>query len=380
MPELPEVETTRRMLSGVIGRRIVEASVLDPKFHVDNEALVGSPILDIARRAKYITVSLCGGSSLVVHLGMTGSLVHLPEGSPMPRYVRAAFVLDDGSTVVFDDPRRFGKVSTVRPGDPPVVPEDLGPEPFPDTLSADILYESLGRRGTSLKVCLLDQKVVAGLGNIHADEALFRAGLRPDRPASSLDRGECSRLCKAICDEIAEAIGNQDMSYQDFISGMGRDYRDSGTFKVYGRGGLPCTVCGTPLVRIRLASRSSVYCPCCQHRGSFISNPPVRLPMKIYVVDNGGQWTHREWRVLRYLKVDTKIVPNTTPLAEIQDADGLILSGGAPSVASDADRMGNNGEYLDGFHGPILGICAGMQFLCEHFGGSLGPGTVPEFG
>jgi len=102
--------------------------------------------------------------------------------------------------------------------------------------------------------------------------------------------------------------------------------------------------------------------------------------MKVYVIDNGGQWTHREWRVLRDIGVDTKIVPNTTPFDKISDADAIVLSGGAPSVATDAALMGNNGEYLDKAEFPILGICAGMQFLSEHFGGTLGPGTVPEFG
>ena len=102
--------------------------------------------------------------------------------------------------------------------------------------------------------------------------------------------------------------------------------------------------------------------------------------MKIYVVDNGGQWTHREWRVLRYLGVDTKMVPNTTPFSEIADIDGIILSGGAPNVASDKGAMGNNGEYLDKADYPIMGICAGMQFLSEYFGGKLGVGTTPEFG
>lgn len=102
--------------------------------------------------------------------------------------------------------------------------------------------------------------------------------------------------------------------------------------------------------------------------------------MRVYVVDNGGQWTHREWRVLRYLKVDTKIIPNTTPFDEIRDIDGLILSGGSPDVAANTDAMGNNGEYLDKADFPIFGICAGMQFLCAHFGGELGPGTTPEFG
>ena len=102
--------------------------------------------------------------------------------------------------------------------------------------------------------------------------------------------------------------------------------------------------------------------------------------MKVYVIDNGSQWTHREWRVLRYLKVDTKIVPNTTPFDELKDLDGLILSGGAPNVATETAAMGNNGEYLDKADFPILGVCAGMQFLCEHFGGTLGPGSTPEFG
>ncbi len=102
--------------------------------------------------------------------------------------------------------------------------------------------------------------------------------------------------------------------------------------------------------------------------------------MKVYVIDNGSQWTHREWRVLRYLKVDTKIIPNNTPFEEISDADGLVLSGGAPNVASETEAMGRNGEYLDKAECPILGVCAGMQFLCDHFGGELGPGSVPEFG
>jgi GMP synthase (glutamine-hydrolysing) len=102
--------------------------------------------------------------------------------------------------------------------------------------------------------------------------------------------------------------------------------------------------------------------------------------MKVYVVDNGGQWTHREWRVLKYLKVDTKIVPNTVSFDSIKDADALILSGGAPRVAMDAERMGNNGEFLDEAEFPILGICAGMQFMVNHFGGSTGPADSPEFG
>jgi GMP synthase (glutamine-hydrolysing) len=101
--------------------------------------------------------------------------------------------------------------------------------------------------------------------------------------------------------------------------------------------------------------------------------------MKVYIVDNGGQWTHREWRVLRYLGVDTRIVKNTTPFDEISDVDGLVLSGGSPNVASDADAMGNNGEYLDRADFPVFGICAGM-ILCEHFGGTLGESAVPEFG
>lgn len=102
--------------------------------------------------------------------------------------------------------------------------------------------------------------------------------------------------------------------------------------------------------------------------------------MKVYVVDNGGQWTHREWRVLKYLKVETRIIPNTTPFDELGDVDALVLSGGSPRVAMEAERMGRNGEYLDRAEFPILGICAGMQFMTNHFGGATAPAKVPEFG
>jgi GMP synthase (glutamine-hydrolysing) len=102
--------------------------------------------------------------------------------------------------------------------------------------------------------------------------------------------------------------------------------------------------------------------------------------MKVYVVDNGGQWTHREWRVLKYLKVDTKIIPNTTPFDDLGDVDALILSGGSPRVAEESSRMGNNGEYLDKADFPILGICAGMHFMSGHFGGATAPAKLPEFG
>jgi GMP synthase (glutamine-hydrolysing) len=102
--------------------------------------------------------------------------------------------------------------------------------------------------------------------------------------------------------------------------------------------------------------------------------------MKVFVIDNGGQWTHREWRVLKYLKVDTKIIPNTTPFDEIGEVDGLVLSGGSATVAAETGRMGNNGEYLDKADFPILGICAGMQYICTHYGGRTAPAPLPEFG
>src|SRR6266498_3549336 len=114
--------------------------------------------------------------------------------------------------------------------------------------------------------------------------------------------------------------------------------------------------------------------------GNLFLAPSFRYPMRVFVVDNGGQWTHREWRVLKYLGVETKIVPNDTPVGGLQDLDGLVLSGGAPRVGVDPSKMGRNGEYLDAFDGPILGICAGHQFMAKHFGGEAAPAKVPEFG
>lgn len=118
------------------------------------------------------------------------------------------------------------------------------------------------------------------------------------------------------------------------------------------------------------------------HAGTETLNMTIRfLPsMRIYVVDNGGQWTHREWRVLKYLQVETKIIPNDTPFDDLVDVQALVLSGGAPRVAMDAHRMGRNGEYLDRADFPILGICAGLHFTCDHFGGETAPARLPEFG
>src|SRR2546421_6032988 len=133
------------------------------------------------------------------------------------------------------------------------------------------------------------------------------------------------------------------------------------------------TMCRTSLPR--RSSGSDVSRPA----ETFLSSRRYRMPMRVYVVDNGGQWTHREWRVLKYLGVDTKIVPNDSPVSDLKDVDGLVLSGGAPRVGIDPEKMGKNGEYLDAFRGPILEICAGHQFMATHLGGAAAAAKVPEF-
>ncbi len=254
MPELPEVETVVRSLAPhVAGRRIVEVRVLSNRVvPAPIDAVAGSKILGVRRRGKHILVDLDRGV-LGIHLGMTGSI--RLDARPGP-YTRAWFRLDRGS-LAYDDPRQFGRIEWGA-----ARAENLGPEPF--AITPGEFHRLLAGRRTAIKPLLLNQRFLAGVGNIYADESLFRARIHPRAVARRLSRTRAQRLHTAIVEVLNEAIARGGSSVSDYVDAEGR----AGTFqeehRVYGRKGLPCLACGAPIRRIELAQRGTHYCPRCQ--------------------------------------------------------------------------------------------------------------------
>ena len=267
VPELPEVETVRRVLATCLpGLALTAVTVNDPSVSVQSQgelrgALEGRRVVALRRRAKFLVIEL-EDVSLVVHLRMTGQLVFAPlPGGRAPRLV-VAFAPD--TTLYFYDTRRFGRVWAVPTADEDAFFIGLGPEPFGDEFTAAYLRRALARRTTPLKSFLLDQRRIAGVGNIYADEALFRAGLNPLRAAGTVGPGEAARLRDALLDTLRAGIEHNGSSIDTFVGPEG----DRGAFQeilqVYGRAGQPCRVCGTAVRRVELGGRGTHFCPRCQ--------------------------------------------------------------------------------------------------------------------
>jgi formamidopyrimidine-DNA glycosylase len=270
MPELPEVETIRRDLLPLLRGRAFTHVWVSPEAPrlvqgpspADLARLLpGRRIKDVSRRGKFLVFHLSGGLYLVVHLRMTGALLHRPSGAPPDRYIRAVLSLDDGSELRFSDLRKFGALWLLP--DPSIVLGRLGPEPL-DGLTPSLLRELTARRRAPIKSVLLDQRALAGLGNIYADEALFAAGLHPQRPASSLSDSEVERLHKAIGRVLSEALHDRGASFRDYVDASGRKGRHQFRVQVFRRTGQPCRVCGREIARVKVAGRSSHFCPKCQ--------------------------------------------------------------------------------------------------------------------
>jgi formamidopyrimidine-DNA glycosylase len=274
MPELPEVETVRTSLeAAIVGRSIRELRVGAFKGVVGDEdpdsvaaRLSGRRIVGLRRRGKYLIVHLEDGTSLLIHLRMTGNLVHLDPGSAPVRFEHLAIVLDDGSELRFADQRKFGRVLHVSEAELASLDARLGPEPLSPRFTADGLARSLERRSGRLKSVLLDQSLVAGLGNIYVDEALFRARLHPLRDANGLSSDEVRRLHHAIRAVLREGLTNRGTSFSSFRDGHGASGSNQHNLRVYGRGdsGDPCPRCGGPIVRLTVGGRGSHVCPRCQ--------------------------------------------------------------------------------------------------------------------
>ncbi len=272
MPELPEVETVCRQLEPELaGHRIEELEVLDERWSRPvapaelGAAVSGKTIEGLGRRGKYLLLALDGAQTLVMHLRMTGNLV-LAGGSTSERHLRARFRLDDGRELWFTDPRRFGEAFLIDDADLGRRFERLGVEPLSDDFTPEALGEMAAGRTVPLKSFLLDQSGVAGVGNIYADEALFRARLHPLSPAGSMRPEHHEALRDAIVAALEAGIDGGGASIDDYRDGRGEKGTMQDEFLVHTREGEPCPSCGEPIARIVVAGRSTYYCPSCQVR------------------------------------------------------------------------------------------------------------------
>ena len=274
MPELPEVETVRRQLEPVLtGRTLRRVTIEDARLtrpydpvHVAAE-LQGERVASVDRRGKYLIVRFASGRALLVHLRMTGSF-HVDE---QPSHERAVTTLDDRTRVSYRDVRRFGTWLLLEPEEVgPYLDAKVGEEPLDALFTVAHLGDRLTGRRAPIKSALLDQRTLAGLGNIYTDEALWWARIHPLRPAESLDRDDVRHLHRAIRRALERGLERQGADLGDGVYRGGRMQKE---FKVYGRAGEPCDRCGTPIAKTRLAGRGTWFCPTCQAAGSWSSRP-----------------------------------------------------------------------------------------------------------
>jgi formamidopyrimidine-DNA glycosylase len=281
MPELPEVETVMRGLRAALeGQVFTRVTVARPDMRWPlpanlAERLTGQRVDHLARRAKYILARLSGGETALIHLGMSGRMVLSARGSNIPDPPHAHIVLEteptsssNGARIAFVDPRRFGSFDLVATAQEATHPRllGLGPEPLEDAFTPDVLSAALVKKFTPIKAALLDQRLVAGLGNIYVSEALFRAGISPRRLAASVAGARAERLVPAIKAVLSEAIAAGGSSLRDHVQPSGELGYFQHAWRVYGRAGQPCAVCPGPptcagIAQLTQAGRSSFYCP-----------------------------------------------------------------------------------------------------------------------
>ena len=274
MPEMPEVETIRRYLAQhIVGRTITKVEVLLPRQIelVTPEAFCqmteGQKITALERRGKFLLLDIASGDVSVIHLRMSGRLIYAPSGQLDDAYTRQIFHLDNGAALVFADTRTFGRLYGVHPGDEDLIHglATLGPEPLTADFTADYLSSVCRKRpkGT-IKALLLNQQIIAGIGNIYADEALFLAGIHPQRHPANLSMEEIRRLHAAVNDVIAAGIRDGGTTFRDYRNGAGGKGGHQNHLNVYYREGQPCQQCGTIIAYTKLGGRGTHFCPHCQ--------------------------------------------------------------------------------------------------------------------
>ncbi|MFP6808395.1 MAG: bifunctional DNA-formamidopyrimidine glycosylase/DNA-(apurinic or apyrimidinic site) lyase [Pseudomonadales bacterium] len=268
MPELPEVETTRRGIEPhLLGKRVVQVTVRQamlrwPVSEDLAQCFTGKTIVSVGRRAKYLFLETDDGK-VMLHLGMSGSLRILREHLPAGAHDHVDFVMDDGCLLRFKDPRRFGSIFWLAGEDHPLL-EKLGPEPLSSDFDGNYLHEKSRKRKVSVKSFIMNGHVVVGVGNIYANEALYHAGIRPDRSAGRISKARYITLGKAIKEVLTRAIEAGGTTLKDFVREDGSPGYFGQSLAVYGRGGQQCHDCQKILVEIRQGGRASVFCSVCQ--------------------------------------------------------------------------------------------------------------------
>ena len=285
MPELPEVETVRRSLTPLVKGRLLQKAVADPspRFAQALEA-EGRTVLEVGRRGKYLILSLDADKELILHLGMTGIIQVRPLGEEIlsRSHLRASWTLPDGSVLEFRDARKFGRVSLVESGSygSLLTLSLMGPEPLEDEFTPNGFHRALLQGSMGVKALLLGQRVVAGVGNIYADEALWLAGIHPE--AKHLTRKQAHALHEAIRSVLLSGIHRRGTTLRDYRTVEGQSGENQHHLRCYGRSGLPCQRCGGVLVKSVVAGRGTTHCPSCQklprrQKASRTRTPPSGL-------------------------------------------------------------------------------------------------------
>jgi formamidopyrimidine-DNA glycosylase len=272
MPELPEAETIVRGLRPVVTgarirrTRVQHEDVLESSAAGLARALKGLAIQDVSRRGKNVVLVMEGPAYLVVNLGMTGGLYPLAAGGRNPAVTHPAvrFYFEEGGQLVYNDARRFGRLRLLNGPDWEAWSRRLGPEPLSPAFTPDDLAAGLGASRTPVRNWLLDQRRVAGVGNIYASEALHRAGIDPRRPASSIGPEATRRLYRSVVAVLSEAIRARGTTIRDYRDATGDEGGFGPRLRAYGRDGEPCLTCGTPIRRVVFGNRSAFLCPTCQ--------------------------------------------------------------------------------------------------------------------
>ena len=281
MPELPEVETIKRVIEPQIqGLMIDKVTVKRPEvvsYPAADEfcrLLTGQTVSHMTRRGKFLMIWLNSNDHIILHLRMTGCLLLTPADYPEEKHTHIVFNLSGGMEkgrsveLRFSDTRRFGRFWLLREGEADTYSgiHKLGLEPFGAELTAEYLNAHLGKRKKAIKECLLDQSIIAGIGNIYADEILFTAGIYPARPAMTLNIKEWERLAAVIPERISYFIEANQITPEEYLETKGQDYRNTPFLQAYGREDKPCPKCGETFCRIVVGGRGSVYCPVCQRK------------------------------------------------------------------------------------------------------------------